>query len=94
MSSPPYAVYEYEDENGYSEFREWRLKLRRSNPQASAKVDWLIDLLEDKGTSLQFPYVSHIGDQYMSCAARQGVIQSASTIGSKMVNCSLLSQAK
>ena len=72
MSSPPYAVYEYEDENGHSEFREWRLELRRSNPQASAKVDWLIDLLEDKGTSLQFPYVSHIGGPIYELRGKTG----------------------
>ncbi len=60
MSFTPYVVYEYEDETGYSEFREWRKALRRSNPRASAKVDRLIALLEDKGTTLSFPYVSHI----------------------------------
>ena len=60
MSSTPYVVYEYEDERGHSEFREWRRKLRRSNPKASAKVDWLIELLEEKGTSLRRPYVDHI----------------------------------
>lgn len=60
MRSTPYRVYEYEDERGYSKVRAWREQLRRSNPRASAKVDWLIDLLEAKGTSLTFPYVSHI----------------------------------
>ncbi len=60
MSRTPYRVYEYQDERGRSDIREWRQRLRRSNPRASAKVDWLIDLLEAKGTALAFPYVRHI----------------------------------
>lgn len=60
MSSTPYEVYEYEDARGHSEIREWRKQLKKSNPRASAKVDWLIALLEANGTSLTFPYVSHI----------------------------------
>jgi hypothetical protein len=60
MSFTPYAVYEYEDANGYSEIREWRKQLMKSNPKASAKVAWLIDLLEEKGTDLKMPYAKHI----------------------------------
>lgn len=60
MRSTPFEVYEYEDESGHSEFREWRIALQRSNQQASAKVDWLIDLLEQKGTTLPSQYAKHI----------------------------------
>ena len=60
MSSTPFEVYEYEDESGHSEFREWRIDLKRSNPQASAKVDWLIELLEQEGTALPSQYAKHI----------------------------------
>jgi hypothetical protein len=56
----PFTVLEYEDARGRSEVREWRIGLKRSNPRAAAKVDWLIGILEKKGTGLQFPYVSHI----------------------------------
>lgn len=60
MSSTPYRVYEYQDARGRSDIGAWRKRLGRSNPRASAKVDWLIDLLEAKGTTLTFPYVRHI----------------------------------
>ena len=60
MGSSPFRVYEYEDADGRSDVRAWRLRLRRSNPRASAKAEWLIALLADKGTSLRFPYVSHV----------------------------------
>lgn len=70
MSATPYRVYEYEDERGRSEIRAWRRRLRRSNPRASAKVDWLIDLLESKGTALTFPHVSHVEGPIYELRAR------------------------
>lgn len=72
MSSPPFDVLEYEDATGYSAFREWRKALRRSNPRASAKVDWLVALLEQQGTALRFPYVSHIEGPIYELRARSG----------------------
>lgn len=52
MSSAPYAVYLYKDENGKSELREWLTELRRSNPKAFTKAGWLIERLEQEGAAL------------------------------------------
>lgn len=60
MRPERFDVFEYEDARGRSEIRQWRKRLKKSNPKASAKVDWLIELLETMGTSLGYPYVSHI----------------------------------
>jgi putative component of toxin-antitoxin plasmid stabilization module len=68
----PFTVLEYEDAEGRSEFREWRMGLRRSNPRAAAKVDLLLGMLMQKGTELRFPMVSHIKGPIYELRGRSG----------------------